>query len=104
MTPNLVFVSCPTTNCGGQWLPADKVQQLRESHETFYCPSGHSQYFGAESEKEKLNRRIVELEKKVNGLQLCPLCCSMQYKFDREGHLRREHGAYTKHQKQRKRA
>jgi hypothetical protein len=64
-TPDLEFIACPTSNCGGQWLPATKVRQLRESHETFYCPSGHSQFFG-QSDKEKL---IEQLKKQLQNTQ-----------------------------------
>lgn len=62
---NLEYISCPTANCGGQWLPDAKLRHLRESHEIFYCPSGHSQWFAGKTEKEK---RIEELEKKVSFL------------------------------------
>jgi len=60
-TPNLEYVACPTSKCGGQWLPSDKVDQLRDSHETFYCPSGHSQWFKGKSEVEKLKAQVADL-------------------------------------------
>lgn len=65
MNSDLEYVACPTANCGGQWLPASKVKQLRESHVTFYCPSGHSQFFAQKTKEEK---RIAELEKLVATL------------------------------------
>ena len=58
---NLEYVACPTTNCGGQWLPVDKIKQLRESHATFFCPSGHSQWYTQKSEAEKLREEITRL-------------------------------------------
>lgn len=63
--PNLEYIACPTANCGGQWLPAAKVHQLRESHVAFYCPSGHSQWFAGKSENEK---RIAALEQQVRSI------------------------------------
>lgn len=63
--PELEYLACPSANCGGQWLPAAKLQQLRESHETFFCPSGHSQWFVGKTEKEK---RIEALEAQVRNL------------------------------------
>lgn len=60
-SPDLEYIACPTSPCGGQWLPATKVRQLRESHETFYCPSGHRQWFTGKSEVEKLEEQLVNL-------------------------------------------
>lgn len=62
-TADLEFISCPTSNCGGQWLPASKVRQLRESHQVFYCPSGHSQWFVGKSEVEKLKEQLAAMIK-----------------------------------------
>jgi Zn finger protein HypA/HybF involved in hydrogenase expression len=39
-------------------------QRLVESHESFYCPNGHSQAFIAQTEKE---RRIAELEREARS-------------------------------------
>ncbi len=64
-TPDLEYIACPTAQCGGQWLPTGKVKQLRESHATFYCPSGHSQWFVGKTATEK---RIEELELLVRTL------------------------------------
>lgn len=65
MSEDLEYIACPAANCGGQWLPAGKVRQLRESHQTFYCPSGHSQWFAGKTAQEK---RIEELENLVKVL------------------------------------
>ena len=61
--PDMEYVACPASKCGGQWLPESKVRQLRESHEAFYCPSGHSQWFSGQSEADKLKAEIERLKK-----------------------------------------
>jgi len=93
--PDLEYVACPTSNCGGQWLPSGKVRQLIESHETFYCPSGHSQRFTGKSEIEELKGRIGALEITIAQLSDCPLC-GWNFRFNREGHMRKYHGAHMR--------
>jgi len=94
-TPDLEYVSCPTSNCGGQWLPVQKVNQLRASHETFYCSSGHRQWFDGQSQLEKLEARVKLLIADIEALSLCPLC-QEPFRFDRSWHMHHNHGAYMK--------
>ena len=50
-------------NCGMAFaMTKDKVGRLRQSHNTFYCPSGHPQSFTAQTTEERLRIRVRELE------------------------------------------
>lgn len=44
-------------------------QKLRETHESFYCPAGHSNYFPGKTDEEKkidrLNTTIVRMEQRA---------------------------------------
>ena len=66
-------MSCPgfekttCSKCGAQsLLPAERIRKLRQSHATFYCPNGHSQYFPGKTAEEK---RIEQLEREVAALK-----------------------------------
>jgi hypothetical protein len=63
MTTTLIVTLSRVTcaGCGVIFgLEASHESQLRESHETFYCPNGHRQHFPGQTDKE---RRIAELER-----------------------------------------
>jgi hypothetical protein len=52
--------------CGGHIALSENLERcLRESHESFYCPIGHRQFFPALSDTEKLRKALhaAELEK-----------------------------------------
>lgn len=60
-TVRLDLVCC--SQCGIEFgLPVAYKQERREDHATWYCPNGHPQYFPAESEAEKLRKRVANLE------------------------------------------
>ncbi len=41
--------------CGVRFsMPTELDNQLRNCHNTFYCPNGHKQYYPGKSETEKL--------------------------------------------------
>ena len=43
--------------CGVRFSIPDVLDnQLRECHNTFYCPKGHKQFYSGESKTEKLTR------------------------------------------------
>ncbi|MCK5019821.1 MAG: hypothetical protein KAS32_22370 [Candidatus Peribacteraceae bacterium] len=57
-------VTC--SKCGVVFgLTQSHISQLRESHDTFHCPNGHSRYYPGESEKEKLQRKLESTEKSL---------------------------------------
>lgn len=39
-------------------LTADQERNLRENHESFYCPLGHQQHFTGKSETERLREQL----------------------------------------------
>jgi hypothetical protein len=57
----LEALSC--ANCGVLFAaPEHMLDKRRDNHETFYCPSGHSNYFPDESQAEKY-KRLFNAEK-----------------------------------------
>lgn len=57
----LQLESCECANCGTVFgMNPHLESQLRRSHSTFYCPSGHHNYFPGESEEEKAKRLLKE--------------------------------------------
>lgn len=105
--------TCARPLCGLTITLAAAVEQnLRDSHETFYCPAGHSQSFAG---KSKLEKRAEEAERmrdrfreswsealdQVAELRVeartCPFC-SLRLRTKRRmvEHLADEHGASRK--------
>lgn len=90
-------------------IPQTFQQEVRDNHQTFYCPNGHRQWYPAESESEKLlkllRQRENELAQKVTAnIQLdnqltkikkdiavgkCP-CCGKTFKH-LANHMARKH-------------
>jgi hypothetical protein len=53
----LTHVEC--ASCGVVFgMTAGFTQRRRDDHKTFYCPSGHHQYFYGETEAERLKRKL----------------------------------------------
>lgn len=45
---------CNCANCHvAFWMSLAMVKQLRECHNEFYCPNGHSNYYPAKTDAEK---------------------------------------------------
>lgn len=88
-----VHINC--CECGIDFcLPRAREQQLRESHQWFYCPNGHQQYFPQKTKQEKRieilerhkalyiedsARRYAEYKERTmefaEGLRECPAGC-----------------------------
>jgi hypothetical protein len=61
MRVNLEPVSC--SSCGVLFgLPEEFYEQRVRDHKSWHCPNGHSQYFAAETEEEKL-RKVIESDR-----------------------------------------
>lgn len=67
MTTVCETLTCPTEGCGYSPFPMDAgfMARARKTHETFYCPAGHSQYFAGKSKEEKLADEIASLERRI---------------------------------------
>ncbi len=51
-------------SCGISFLIPDKHDDsLRESHETFWCPTGHDMSYTHKTEEEKLRKQLRETKK-----------------------------------------
>lgn len=59
---DVAWITCATAGCGHSPFPIDKQfeQRARETHESFYCPAGHSLSWKIESRKERNHRLVVE--------------------------------------------
>lgn len=76
-------------------IPQSFKEHLKRSHEVFYCPNGHNQYYPAKTDaevlKEKLHERenelanqqtkVIQLESQLNKVAQgkCP-CCGKVFK------------------------
>lgn len=55
--------ACATRGCQSTiHLHHDIEERLRRTHETFYCPAGHHNYFAGKTDEEK---RVAGLEQRV---------------------------------------
>ena len=65
MEENWITETCLT--CHVQFkITAEHESQLKKSHKSFYCPSGHTQFYPGETKAEKLEK---ELEYKQNHIK-----------------------------------
>lgn len=118
-TATLVVEQC--CSCGVAFgLDRDHYQRLRDTHDWFYCPNGHSLHYTGPSDAEKLRRklenereetRIARADAEVErnrarafkghatrlrnrvGRGMCP-CCSQEFP-DVAAHIEAEHPGYT---------
>lgn len=59
-------------NCGIVFaITKEQEQNLRQSHESFYCPKGHSQYYPALSDKEKLKKQLKQSQNRFIEKNAC---------------------------------
>lgn len=64
-----IWVTKTCCTCHVQYkITAEHQQQLMQSHETFYCPNGHSLYFPGETEEEKLKKQLEAKERDMQRL------------------------------------
>lgn len=60
------FSHITCANCGiGFAMPQHFATKRREDHKTFYCPSGHENWFPGETEAERL-QKALEREQKLH--------------------------------------
>ena len=65
------LLQCPTAGCGHSPFPVSTsfIVRARRTHETFYCPSGHGQWFPAKSDEQLLKERVRVLEGQLLWLE-----------------------------------
>lgn len=51
------------------WITVSHDRRLRASHETFYCPSGHSMTYKGETDADRLRKAQTEIQNKERLLQ-----------------------------------
>lgn len=67
ITVNATTITCCHAGCGLSFaVPAWWETERRRLHDGWYCPNGHQQYFGGETDAE---RRIRELEEERKQLR-----------------------------------
>jgi len=55
--------------CGGPIALTETMQRiLMNSHDTFYCPTGHGNCYSGKSEAEKLKEKLTEAQERANAL------------------------------------
>jgi chromosome segregation ATPase len=60
----LEHITC--ANCGMVFtFDGDLLEKRRRDHQTFYCPSGHHNYFPGESDLEQLERKLKEAQLEI---------------------------------------
>jgi hypothetical protein len=58
------------SECGMPFgVTEDRVERLRECHNTFYCPSGHSQFFPQKTKAEMLQDKIFSKNREIDKLK-----------------------------------
>lgn len=66
-------VEVESLTCAGCGTPfaveVDLLNKFRHTHETFFCPLGHNNYFPSESKEEKLQRQLKEYQKYADTLK-----------------------------------
>lgn len=62
-----VAITCPHNACHCVFALPDSVNdRLRDSKERFYCPFGHGQSYGGDTEVERLKKVIAAKERLIN--------------------------------------
>lgn len=62
----LVIETC--ANCGMAFgLDRDYYHKVKDSHEAFYCPKGHSQYYSGKSEAERLKDELAARDRRIEA-------------------------------------
>jgi hypothetical protein len=57
----LEIVTC--ARCGTPFgVEQNRCNSLRKSHDSFYCPNGHSQYFGESQQEREIKRLEADLQ------------------------------------------
>src|SRR5688572_5501683 len=63
-TLNMNVTHCP--NCHIPFaISEEHEKELRESHKSFFCPNGHSQYYSQDNEAEKLRKELRRKEQEL---------------------------------------
>ena len=64
---NIEFTEHSCCNCGVTFLITNQHNNLlRKNKKHFYCPNGHSQSYGGNTETEKLNEKLKAKQLEVN--------------------------------------
>lgn len=67
----LAEVTCPNKECNITfWISARALKKIRETHETIYCPHGHSFFFPGVTDLEKYRSCCTQLERKIGDLSI----------------------------------
>lgn len=66
----LTFVTETCYKCGIAFgLESNYQKELLRSHNSFYCPNGHSQHYIGESEADKLKRQLAAKQDYIESLR-----------------------------------
>jgi hypothetical protein len=68
MEIKMYYINC--CRCGVLFAITDQHDtQLRQCHNMFYCPNGHPQSYQAETETERLRKKVTEQERLISNFR-----------------------------------
>ena len=67
MKVKLHQITCANKSCRVSfWITDDHYDRLRECHNTFYCPNGHSLYYPGKTKEEKRIEHLNDVVSKIS--------------------------------------
>jgi RNA polymerase-binding transcription factor DksA len=68
LTETLVVETC--CNCGVQFAMTSTLHnKFKKEHTSFYCPSGHGQFYPAKSDVDKLKEQLQEVKNQLDKVE-----------------------------------
>lgn len=65
---NVTFITTECANCHVVFaMPKEWNDHFRNTHQSFYCPAGHGQSYGGESDLEKIKREARTTELRLHS-------------------------------------
>lgn len=72
LTIEFVVLSCGADGCGETFaVPRARYDDMRNTHSTWYCPSGHPRAYKGRSEKEKLRDQLARTTAQLDQERAC---------------------------------
>lgn len=70
MEITIVEEVCCRNGCGVSfWMTHGMRERFKKSHESFYCPHGHGQWYPSKTDEEILRERLAEKNNEIGILQ-----------------------------------
>jgi hypothetical protein len=98
----LAIIHCCHEKCGVPFgMPENWINSFKKTHNEFYCPAGHSNYFPGKSKEERLADDLAEAQRKLTQekcavVNLRESLGRTQSERDRQARLKRENARKLK--------